>query len=424
MSPPPNQKSLRELAGLFLKLGVIGFGGPAAHIAMMEDEVVERRGWLSRERFLDMVGATNLIPGPNSTEMAIHIGYAQAGMKGLLVAGASFIFPAVLITIGLAWVYVEYGTIPAAEPVLAGIRPVVVAIVSSALWKLSRKAMKGPRLWFLALAIAAAVGIGSNEILALLAGGIIAMLTAPPPAPTNGHRATGDPSEGAAGSGPTAAASENESSADTSGSTTSLNAAGAGLLAAGLGKLGKGTVATAALIAATGAVSLTRLFLYFLTIGSVLYGSGYVLFAYIEGGLVGDLGWLTRQQLIDAVAIGQFTPGPVLSTATFVGYLVAGPMGAVVATAGIFLPSFVFVGLLARILPMLRASRRLGAFLDGLNASAVALMAVVTLKIATSSFTGWETVLLGVVAAVATFGFRVNAAFLVVGGAAAGWLFL
>ena len=423
MSTPAPKNDIRELAGLFLKLGTIGFGGPAAHIAMMEDEVVERRGWLSRERFLDMVGATNLIPGPNSTEMAIHIGHARAGMKGLVVAGASFIFPAVLITVALAWVYVQYGTIPQAAPVLAGIRPVVVAIVLSALWKLSRKAMKGPRLWILALAIAAAVAIGSNEILALLAGGLIAMLTAPPSTPDDQKAPESSPA-GEAGHESAAAPPEDEGPSDPTGSTASLGGAAAGLLTVGFGKLAKGTVAGAALIAATGAVSLTRLFLYFLTIGSVLYGSGYVLFAYIEGGLVGDLGWLTRQQLIDAVAIGQFTPGPVLSTATFVGYLVAGPMGAIVATLGIFLPSFAFVGLLARILPKLRASRRLGAFLDGLNASAVALMAVVTLKIATSSFTGWETVLLGIVAGIATFGFRVNAAFLVVGGALAGWLLL
>ncbi len=386
-----------ELAKLFFKLGVIGFGGPAAHIAMMEDEVVERRQWMSRQRFLDMVGATNLIPGPNSTEMAIHIGHARGGAAGLVVAGAAFILPAASITLVLAWLYVRYGTLPQADPILYGIRPVVVAIIFGALWKLSRKALKTKLLAVIAVAVSAAALFGSNEILSLLVGGVIAILLMPlapsPPTPTR----------------------------------TSATSNGGGAPTAGLGvatfaslKLPAFAAPVAAVVQAAGA-SAPQLFIYFLTIGSVLYGSGYVLFAFLEGGLVNEYGWLTQQQLIDAVAIGQFTPGPVLSTATFVGYVVAGPMGALAATVGIFLPSFVFVSLLARILPWMRSSTRLSAFLDGVNASAVALMTVVTLRLALAAFVSWETVVLGLVAAVMAVRFGVNAAALVVAGAAVGW---
>lgn len=399
-----SQNDAGELAKLFFKLGVIGFGGPAAHIAMMEDEVVERRGWMSRQRFLDMVGATNLIPGPNSTEMAIHIGHARGGATGLVIAGTAFILPAVGITLVLAWLYVRYGTLPAAEPILYGIRPVVVAIIFGALWKLSKKALKTKLLLVIAVAVSAAALFGSNEILSLLVGGVIAILLAPlgasPPA------------------APTEAGGPEGSSPDGNGERPSISLGAAVLTGAGLPAVA--TPLTAAV--QTAGVSLAQLFIYFLTIGSVLYGSGYVLFAFLEGGLVNDLGWLTQQQLIDAVAIGQFTPGPVLSTATFVGYVVAGPMGALVATLGIFLPSFVFVSLLARILPWMRSSAWLGAFLDGVNASAVALMTVVTLRLAVAAFVSWETAVIGLIAAVAAVRFGVNAAFLVVAGATAGWI--
>ena len=415
MSDSHPANDLGSLAKLFFKLGVIGFGGPAAHIAMMEDEVVERRKWLSKQDFLDMVGATNLIPGPNSTEMAIHIGHTRGGMAGLAIAGAAFIAPAVTITVALAWLYVRYGTVPQADPILVGIRPVVVAIIFAALWKLSKKALKSAGLVVLGLAIAGAAAIGSNEILCLLAGGLIAMITMTggnaDGAPPDVVDPCGDPDDPSGITGPTDAGGDGNTSA-------ARTMAPAALLIAG----GAVVSPSAGLIAATAAVSLLRLGLYFLTVGSVLYGSGYVLFAFLEGGLVRDFGWLTQQQLLDAVAIGQFTPGPVLSTATFIGYLVAGPSGAIVATAGIFLPSFVFVALLARILPWLKSSVWMRAFLDGVNVSAVALMGIVTIKLAMTSFVGWETAALGLAAAVATVGLRINAAFLVIGGAIAGWL--
>ncbi|MGD8328010.1 MAG: chromate efflux transporter [Acidobacteriota bacterium] len=403
-----SDNDLGDLARLFLKLGMIGFGGPAAHIAMMEDEVVERRGWLTHQRFLDMVGATNLIPGPNSTEMAIHIGWARGGLAGLTIAGSAFILPAVAITTALAWLYVRYGTLPQADPILYGIRPVVVAIVFGALWKLSRKALRRGMLVIIAVAVAAAALFGANEVLALLAGGVIAVLLIPP-----GSRGR-----------PVASVSPDDGNG-AGASHTPVNGGDSGPIAgAALWTTGKlaPTLAPLGAAAQVAGVSLAQLFVYFLTIGSVLYGSGYVLFAFLEGGLVRDYGWLTQQQLIDAVAIGQFTPGPVLSTATFVGYVVAGPAGAVVATLGIFLPSFLFVSLLARILPRLGASPTFRAFLDGVNASAVALMTVVTLRLAIAAFVDWQTVLLGVAAAAAAVWWRVNAAALVLAGAAIGWL--
>ncbi len=417
------RNDLGELARLFLKLGIIGFGGPAAHIAMMEDEVVERRAWMSRQRFLDMVGATNLIPGPNSTEMAIHIGHARGGLPGLVIAGACFILPAVGITSILAWLYVQYGTLPQADPILYGIRPVVVAIIFSALWKLSGKALKTKALILIGVAVATAALLGSDEILALLAGGLLGIVLVPPRGRARAaDTSAGEPRTGATEDAVHGADGSPGSSGDTAGAAGSTSGGTtAGLMALGATRIHE----LAAPVAATlqpGGASLLQLFLYFLTIGSVLYGSGYVLFAFLEGGLVGDLGWLTQEQLIDAVAIGQFTPGPVLSTATFVGYLVAGPAGAAVATSGIFLPSFLFVWLLTRILPWMRASAWLRAFLDGVNASAVALMTVVTLRLAMEAFTGWETALLGIVAAVAAVRFRVNAAFLVLVGGIAGWI--
>jgi chromate transporter len=407
-----SDNDLGELARLFLKLGIIGFGGPAAHIAMMEDEVVERRRWLGKQRFLDMVGATNLIPGPNSTEMAIHIGHARGGPAGLLIAGSAFILPAVTITMVLAWAYVRYGTMPQADPLMYGIRPVVVAIIFAALWKLSGKALKSKLLAFIAVAVAAANLFGSNEILALLAGGVLAIVvTRPRPAGPSGRSGGGGR---AAGDDAVATMDDEQPPRGSAAGRTSAAFVVTAKLSAASTPLVTGAQAAG--------VSLLQLFVYFLTIGSVLYGSGYVLFAFLEGGLVEDLGWLTQQQLIDAVAIGQFTPGPVLSTATFVGYVVAGPAGAALATLGIFIPSFVFVSLLARILPRIRESKLFSAFLDGLNASAVALMAVVTLRLALAAFTSTEAVLIGIVAAVAALWLRVNAAFLVAAGAVAGWL--
>ena len=386
--PPPARPDasergrLAELAGLFLKLGVVAFGGPAAHIAMLDDEVVERRGWLTRQHFLDLVGATSLIPGPNSTEMTMHIGYERAGWRGLFVAGGCFIGPAVLLTGLAAWAYVTYGELPAVEPFLYGIKPAVLAIIAGALWKLGKKAIKGPILGALALVMGAAVLFGLGEIWALLIGGVVGALVL---------RGIG---------------------ARSSGSAASL------IPILFLQAAPAGGVASAA-----APVSLGKLFFFFLKIGSILYGSGYVLVAFLEGGLVNDLQWLTQAELLDAIAIGQFTPGPVLSTATFVGFLVLGVAGAAVATLGIFLPSFAFVGLLNPLVPRLRQSAWLSAFLDAVNASAVALMGAVTLQLSADVLVAWPAWLIAGLAALAVLRFKVSAVWVVVGGAVLGWVF-
>ncbi|MEM1056138.1 MAG: chromate efflux transporter [Bacteroidota bacterium] len=380
---PTESGRLGELARLFGKLGVVAFGGPAAHIAMLEDEVVERRKWLSRQHFLDLVGATSLIPGPNSTEMTMHIGYERAGWRGLFVAGACFIGPAVLLTGLAAWAYVEFGELPTVEPFLYGIKPAVLAIIAGALWKLGKKAIKGPVLGVLAVAMGAAVLFGLGEIWALLIGGIVGALA------LKGVGAMGSRSASA-------------------------------LVPILFLQAAPGAASAA------GGVSLAKLFWFFLKVGSVLYGSGYVLVAFLEGGLVDDLGWLTQSELLDAIAIGQFTPGPVLSTATFVGYLVLGVAGAAVATLGIFLPSFVFVGILNPLVPRLRQSAWLSAFLDAVNASAVALMGAVTLQLGADVLLAedaavWPAWVIAGLAALAVLRFKVSAVWIVVGGAVLGF---
>ncbi|MEM1096546.1 MAG: chromate efflux transporter, partial [Bacteroidota bacterium] len=286
---PSQRGPLGEVARLFFKLGLIAFGGPAAHIAMMEDEFVTRRKWISRQHFLDLIGATNLIPGPNSTEMTMHVGYERAGWPGLFVAGGCFIFPAVVITGVLAWLYVTYGSLPAVEPFLYGIKPAVIAIILGALWKLGKKAVKGWRFAVLGLGVAAGVLAGLGEVPALLIGGVIGMLWL------------------------------KFSGYDGSRSASALlpilfQDTAPGAVAAGAGVAAAGAVAS---------VSVWKLFFFFFKVGAILYGSGYVLVAFLEGGLVQDLGWLTQGQLLDAIAVGQFTPGPVLSTSTFIGYLIA-----------------------------------------------------------------------------------------------------
>jgi len=377
---------LSELVRLFLKLGFIAFGGPAAHIAMMEEEVVTRRGWLTRQHFLDLVGATNLIPGPNSTEMSMHVGYERAGWPGLFVAGACFIGPAVLVTGGLAWLYVRFGTLPAAEPFLYGIKPAVIAVILTAVWRLGGKAVKDWRLAVLGVAVTLAVLFGVNEVLALLGGGVVGMLWL---------RA----SAGAGGSG----------------------SPGPAVFAPvtfprGLGQAAAGTAAAVA------GVSLWKLGLFFLKVGAVLYGSGYVLVAFLRGDLVARYGWLTEAQLLDAIAIGQFTPGPVLSTATFIGYVIQGVPGAAVATLGIFLPSFLFVLILNPFVPKLRDWAWSAAFLDAVNVAAVALMLAVTFQLGVSTLTSWPAWAIAVLAAISAWRWRLNPAWLVVGGAALGWV--
>lgn len=377
---------LKQLAGLFLKLGTTGFGGPAAHIAMMEDEVVRRRGWLSREEFLDLVGATNLIPGPNSTEMAIHIGYRRARWAGLIVAGASFILPATIIVSGLAWAYVRFGKLPQAAGLLYGVKPVVIAIVLQALWGLGRTAVKTKFLASVGVAAVALTFLNVHELLVLLGGGLIVLL----------GRGFGR--------------------AWRKGMRSPSALCGFGVLA----PIGAASPAGATTLAVP--FGLWPLFLFFLKVGAVLFGSGYVLLAFLRADLVHRWGWLSEAQLLDATAVGQVTPGPVFSTATFIGYILGGPMGALAGTVGVFLPAFVFVAASGPLVPRLRRSPTAGAFLDGVNVASLALMAVVTWHLGQAAFVDLLSVALGVAAALALVRFRINSAWLVLGSAVIGLL--
>ncbi len=382
---------LADLAGVFLKVGTFGFGGPAAHLALLEDEVVSRRAWLTRETFLDLVGATHLIPGPNSTEMAIHIGYLRAGWLGLLVAGSCFILPATLITAGLACLYVEYGSLPDVQPFLAGINPAVLGVIFVAVWRLGKSAARTWRRAGVGVAVALAVLFEVDQVLALFAGGIGGMFLLVQlrdrPRPRGGK----------------------------------LTLLLAGLLAASKSRLALAASSTAAGAALVSEVSIWQLGLFFLKVGAALYGGGYVLVAYLEGGLVDEWGLLERTQLLDAIAIGQFTPGPILSTATFIGYLVHGPPGAVVATVGIFLPSFVFVLLLRPILPRLREGAWTAAFLDAVNVSAVGLMAVAILNLGRGALEGPAAWVIALLAVLVLLRWKVSSTWVILGGALAGW---
>ena len=393
--PHPNTEQgsrLSELVRLFAKLGFIAFGGPAAHIAMLEDEVVTRREWMDRQHFLDLVGATNLIPGPNSTEMMMHIGYERAGWRGLVAAGASFILPAVLLTGMAAWAYASWGSLPAVEPFLIGIKPAVLVIIVGALWKLGRKAISRWQLGVLSVMVTVMAFSGVSEILVLLGGGVAGMLWLGRSKADSGTAARWLPI--LFQSGP----------------------AGGGIAAAGA--VGGASAATSVVAG----VSLWKLGWFFFKIGCILYGSGYVLIAFLEGGLVQDLGWITQAQLLDAIAIGQFTPGPVLSTSTFIGYLVHGVPGALVATLGMFLPAFLLVGILNRFIPRLRSSRWLSAFLDAVNASAVALMVAVSVDIGRQVLVSVDAVIILLLAALGVFVFRLGAVWIVLGGALLGYL--
>ena len=386
---PGAGRALGELARLFLKLGTTAFGGPAAHIAMMEDEVVRRRRWLTREEFLDLLGATNLIPGPNSTELAIHVGHARAGMAGLVVAGACFILPAALLVTGCAWAYVRFGRLPEVAGLLYGVKPVVIAVVLQALWRLFRTAIRGPGLALLALGAAVAYALGVGELAVLGGGALLA-------AAGFFARARGRPLPPSAASGALGAAP--------------LLPVG---LVASVGAAAAGSGAAAA-------VGAWPLFAFFVKVGSVLFGSGYVLLAFLRGGLVHDHGWLTEAQLLDAVAIGQLTPGPVFTTATFVGYVLAGGAGALAATLGIFLPAFVFVAASGPLVPRLRRSPLAGAILDGVNAVSLALMGVVTVQLARAAVVDALTLFLAAASAACLLGLRVSSSWLVLGGAVAG----
>jgi chromate transporter len=366
---------LRAIAFLFLQLGITAFGGPVAHIAMMHEQIVRRRGWISDAEFTDLLAATNLIPGPNSTELAIHIGRRAAGWRGLLVAGVCFIVPAALIVSALSVAYVRYGGTPDARALLAGVAPVIIAVILQATVQLAAVSLRSLPLWFIAIAATALSVFGVNELLVLVGGGVAMLLARGP------------------GRAPTAA-----------------------LL------VFMWTASAAAAAAAPASISLARLTLFFLKVGSVLFGSGYVLIAFLRADLVERWGWLTERQLLDAVAIGQVTPGPVFTTATFVGYVLGGWPGAFLATAAIFLPAFVFVALSQPLIPRLRRSRAAGAFLDGVVASSLGIMAAVAVTLARSTLTAplWTAVAIAALAALVYW--RVNSAWLVLGGAAVGLL--
>ena len=375
------KKRLLELIRVFGRLGLVAFGGPAAHIGMMEQEVVTRKKWMSREHFLDLVGATNLIPGPNSTEMTMHCGYERAGWPGLFTAGLAFILPAVMITGVIAWGYKAYGSLPAVEPFIEGIKPAVLVIIGQAIWKLGQKAAKSiPIAWIGAITLAISFA-GVREIYAILLAGLLAVIWQSLKSGEGNSRAVKN----------------------------------------------SGTLWPFLLLSAgsTGAaISSVKLFWVFLKIGAILFGSGYVLVAYLDGELVERLGWLTEEVLLDAIAVGQFTPGPVLSTATFIGYQIDGVSGALAATAGIFLPSFLFVLLLNPLVPRLRRSLLAGAFLDGANIGAVAIMLAVGIELGMSVLTDIPAWIIGVSAVAAVYFIeKMNVMWLVAGAAAAGYLF-
>ncbi|HBC38554.1 MAG TPA: chromate transporter, partial [Porphyromonadaceae bacterium] len=366
---------LKELAALFLKLGIIGFGGPAAHIAMMQQEVVEKRKWLTEQEFLDLLGATNLIPGPNSTEMAIHIGQEKGGWKGLIIAGACFIFPAVLIVGFLAWLYKDYGQLPQVQPFIYGIKPAVIAVILGAVFPLAKKSIKSVELAVIGVLVLVLSLLNINEIYLMFGAGLLAILVA---------------------------RIRNRQQ-------IKLN---------GIFPLALLQPTIPALLS----VSNVNLFLIFLKIGAILYGSGYVLFAFLDTELVAT-GFMSRQQLIDAIAVGQFTPGPVFTSVTFIGYQINGFWGAVISTVGIFLPSFVFVALLNPVVKKMRKSTLFSLFLDAVNVASVAIIAAICFIMGKETITDARTVVIAALSMAVVFRYRkVNSAFIVIGGSLAGYL--
>lgn len=375
--------SAGEVAKLFLKLGTIAFGGPAAHIAMMRDEMCVRRQWVSEERFLDLLGAANLIPGPSSTELAIYLGYERAGWKGLILGGVCFILPAMFLVLAIAWAYVNYGATPQAAWLLYGIKPVIVAIIVQALWGLVRSAVKGPLLAAAGLLVLGLYLAELNPVALIFGSGFIMMLSA------NAWRFRRQARNTSAGLALFPA--------------LEISAQVAGMVPAPF--------------------SLTALFVTFLKLGSVVFGSGYVLLAFLRNDFVYRLGWLSDQQILDAVAVGQFTPGPVFTTATFIGYVVGGVSGAILATIGIFLPAFVFVAAVFPLVGMIRRSHWASGFLDGVNVGALGLIAGVTWQLGRAALTDWFTIVVAVLALVLILRFKTNSAWLVLGGGAAGLIF-
>jgi chromate transporter len=365
---------LGEIARVFLRLGFTAFGGPAAHVALMHGEFVDRRRWVSEQEFLDMLGTANLIPGPTSTETALFLGYARASWAGLVTSGVCFIAPAMLLVMALSWAYVKFGTAPAAGWLLYGTKPVIIAIILQAFSGLAKRAVKGPLTAAAAAAVLVLYLLQVNEILLLLGGGLIVMVV------------------------------QNRSRLRSrDGSRLALFAP-----ALGLAPL------------TSGVASASRLFWVFLKIGSVLYGGGYVLFALLRADFVSRLGWLTDRQLVDAIAVGQVTPGPLFTSATFIGYLVRGPWGAIVSTVGIFLPAFVFAAICSPFIGRIRQSSWAASFLDGVNATALGLMAAVTFKLGLAAFPDAFAIGLGAVALLSLLRFKLNPTWLILGGGLAG----
>lgn len=362
--------TLKEIGSLFLKLGTIAFGGPAVHIAMMEKEVVRDRKWMDHGHFLDLVGATNLIPGPNSTEMTMHCGYERGGWKGLLLAGLSFILPAVIITSVFAWLYYRFGSLPDVKAFIYGIKPAVIAIIITAMIPLGKKALKSFQLGILGALTLAACLLGLSEITALFACGLTGIL----------------------------------------------------LYFARTRFKSTHSFAPLVILTAVTSVPVMKIFWIFLKVGAILYGSGYVLFAFLDAELV-SRELISRQELMDAIAIGQLTPGPILSSATFIGWQMGGFWGAMAATAGIFLPSFIFVALLNPVIPKLRRSGIMSAFLDAINIASVAVILAVAIAMGRETLADWKTITIAAASLAAMLLFKkINSAWIVLGGAILGYI--
>lgn len=369
----PSPGRLREIAWEFLRLGFVAFGGAAAHFAMMEERFVQRKKWLTGERFIDLMGAASLLPGPSSTEMAMYLGELRGGFPGLLIAGASFILPAAILVLLLAWAYVKFGSVSQVEGLLFGIKPVVIALIAQPMWNVASTALKSVSLGILAVAVVVFAALSYPVLALLLGAGVLWMLL-----------------------------------------TVSKQFVRREIALAGVGGF--------AALGATGIGSLGSVFLYFLKVGAVLFGSGYVLLAVLRADLVVNRHWLTEAQLLDAIAVSQATPGPFFTVATFIGYVLGGWKGAVLGTIGMFLPAFVYVGVTAHILPKLRKSPFAGAFLDGVNAAAVALMAFVGFQFARATLVNLPAAVLAAVCLFLMFRYKVNSAWLVLGGAIVGVL--
>jgi chromate transporter len=400
-----SKSDLRDLARLFLRLGLTAFGGPAAHIAMMQKEVVDRRGWMDHDHFLDLIGATNLIPGPNSTEMAIHIGHERGGWKGLLVAGCCFILPAVVITGFIAWLYQVYGQLPEVKAFIYGIKPAIIAVILGAAFPLAKRAFKTVELWVIGAWVLTLSLLGFDEIQVMFGAGLVSLIYYRMTRTPAGSAPVTKPPAGGGGGGAQPGKDERIGSPEE-------------------GKAGRKNSYLPPLLQVTAgtAISHARIFFAFLKIGAILYGSGYVLFAFLDRELVSK-GLLSRQQLIDAIAVGQFTPGPVFSSVTFIGWQMEGLKGAALATLAIFLPSFVFVALLNPLVPRMRRSRLFSAFLDGVNVASVAIILTVCVTFGKETVTDWRTILIALVSLAMTFGYRqINSAYIIVGGSLLGYI--